>query len=328
MTDVANPEQMLFTSTAQAFLEKEVPLSRVRQLHADGIAFDTGWWSRAAWNWVGPACWYPRNSVVAARQVTASPTCALLAEQAGRTVAPGPLHPVSTVLAGLVEAPGGHEELIESLVSGEAVASWAAYEPNRPFGALQSPPVWPPQPPAPDPAIRIDGVKDRVEAGDQSDTVLVVAVCDGEIRQFVVPTDAPGVTVTPQNSVDLVKRYARLVFDGVEVGESAAVGTAEQTPDDHRTAAPGGPAAAVRRNRRNPRRGAHDDQSVAGRSAQFRPPAGLVPGPQASRRRHEDVVRSCAGHHPPAPSPRWPNVHRRRRSSSASRKPMWPSVLR
>ncbi len=43
MTDVANPEQMLFTSTAQSFLEKEVPLTRVRELHAEGNSFDTQW---------------------------------------------------------------------------------------------------------------------------------------------------------------------------------------------------------------------------------------------------------------------------------------------
>ena len=63
---------------------------------------------------------------------------ALVAELAGRTVAPGPLHPVSTVLAGLVEAPENHEETIESLVSGELVASWAVYEPGKPWAPLDA----------------------------------------------------------------------------------------------------------------------------------------------------------------------------------------------
>ncbi|OMC38159.1 acyl-CoA dehydrogenase [Mycobacterium sp. GA-1841] len=225
MTDVANPEQMLFTSTAQAFLEKEVPLSRVRGLHDEGNSFDTQWWGRAAeLGWA--------SLVVPEELGGGSPSgdgvtdLALLAEQLGHAVTPGPLHPVSTVLAGLVEAPGGHEELIESLVSGETVSAWAVYEPNRPF----APALAQTTATRTDSGYRIDGAKDRVEAGDRSDTVLVVAVCDGQIRQFVVPTDAPGVTVTTQNSVDLVKRYARVQFDGVEVGEDAAVGTAEQTP--------------------------------------------------------------------------------------------------
>jgi alkylation response protein AidB-like acyl-CoA dehydrogenase len=79
--------------------------------------------------------------------------------------------------------------------------------------------------------FRIDGVKDRVEAGAESGILLVVARCDGELRQFLVPTGAPGVRVEPQRSIDLVKRYARVHFDGVEVDASAAVGSAEQTAE-------------------------------------------------------------------------------------------------
>ena len=58
---------------------------------------------------------------------------ALVAEQIGHTVAPGPLHPVNIVLAGLVDADDAetHSATIESLVAGELVASWAVYEPGR-----------------------------------------------------------------------------------------------------------------------------------------------------------------------------------------------------
>ncbi|MDH6193653.1 alkylation response protein AidB-like acyl-CoA dehydrogenase [Mycobacterium frederiksbergense] len=228
MTDVANPEQMLFASTAQAFLEKEVPLSRVRQLHADGISFDPQWWGRAAeLGWA--SLLVPEELGGGSPSGDGVTDLALLAEQAGHTVAPGPLHPVSIVLAGLVEAPSGHEELIESLVSGETVASWAVYEPKRPFATATASDI-DTRATRTGSGYRINGVKDRVEAGDQSGTVLVVAVCDGEVRQFVVPTDAAGVTITPQASIDLVKRYARVQFDGVEVDESAVVGNAEQTP--------------------------------------------------------------------------------------------------
>src|SRR5215218_4097318 len=82
-----------------------------------------------------------------------------------------------------------------------------------------------------DSGFRIDGVKDRVEAGADSAVLLVVANCDGALRQFLVPTDARGVRIEPQKSVDLVKSYARVHFDGVEVEASAAVGTEEQTAD-------------------------------------------------------------------------------------------------
>ena len=48
MTEAVSPERLLFASTAQAFLEKEAPLSRVRALHEAGTSFEPGWWRRAA----------------------------------------------------------------------------------------------------------------------------------------------------------------------------------------------------------------------------------------------------------------------------------------
>lgn len=220
---MTNPEQMLFASTAQAFLEKEAPLSRVREMQAAGVSFETDWWQRAAelgWS----SLLVPEELGGGSVSGDGVADLALLAEQAGRSVAPGPLHPVSVVLAGLVEAPDGHEDTIEALVAGEAIASWAVYEPGRPWAPLQPGLTAT----AVDDGYRLDGVKDRVEAGDVASMFLVTATLDGVVRQFVVPADAAGVTVEAQNSVDMVRRYARVTFDGVAV--SAVVGSAEQTP--------------------------------------------------------------------------------------------------
>jgi len=67
-----------------------------------------------------------------------------------------------------------------------------------------------------------------VEAGAESAVLLVVARSDEGPRQFLVPTDAAGVTVTPQRSLDLVKRYAQVTFDGVSVDKAAEVGSVGQ----------------------------------------------------------------------------------------------------
>ncbi|GAB5900904.1 MULTISPECIES: acyl-CoA dehydrogenase family protein [Mycolicibacterium] len=220
----ANPEQMLFASTAQAFLDKEVPLSRVRQLHADGVAFDPAWWRRAAeLGWAGLLV--PEDLGGGSPSGDGVADLAVLAEQAGRSVAPGPLHPVSVVLAGLVEAPQNHEAAIESLVAGEAVASWAVYEPGKAWDPLD--PGLTATPTAT--GYRLDGAKDRVEAGTESSLVLAVASCDGVTRQFLVPIDTPGVTVEPQRSIDLVKRHARITFEGVQIPAEAAVGSPDHT---------------------------------------------------------------------------------------------------
>ncbi len=226
MTDAPNPEVLLFASTTQSFLEKEASLSRLRELHAAGTSFDHGWWRRAAeLGWT--SLLVPEELGGGSVSGDGVRDVALVAELAGKTVAPGPLHPVSTVLAGLVESPENHEETIEALVSGEAVASWAVYEPGTSWDPMNPSLTATPT----DSGFRLDGVKDRVEAGADSAALLVVAQCDGAVRQFLVPTDAPGVRIEPQKSVDLVKSYARVHLDGVEVDSSAVVGTPEQTAE-------------------------------------------------------------------------------------------------
>src|SRR3954463_4312679 len=204
MTDDANPERLLFASTTQSFLEKEASLSRLRELHAAGIPFEPDWWRRAAeLGWT--SLLVPEELGGGSVSGDGVADLALIAELIGKTVAQGPLHPVSTVLAGLVDAVNAetHSDVIESLVSGELVASWAVYEPQRPWAPLEAT-VTATRTAS---GFRIDGVKDRVEAGAESGVFLVVAQCDGAIRQFLVPADASGVSVESQNSLDLVKRY-------------------------------------------------------------------------------------------------------------------------
>lgn len=226
MTDVDSPEKLLFASTAQAFLEREASLSRVRELHAAGTAFEYSWWQRAAeLGWSGLLVPEELGGGSVSGDGVADLT--LIAELIGKTVAPGPLHPVSVVLAGLVDASTSatHADLVEALVAGEAIATWAVYEPGK---------SWSPADPhvtatRTDTGYRIDGVKDRVEAGAESTVLLVTARCDGEVRQFLVPSGAANVRIEAQRSLDLVKSYARVYFDGVEIADDAAVGTADET---------------------------------------------------------------------------------------------------
>ncbi|WP_156685880.1 acyl-CoA dehydrogenase family protein [Mycobacterium sp. Marseille-P9652] len=226
MTAVDSPEKILFASTTQAFLNKEAPLRRVRELHAAGESFDPAWWRRAAeLGWAGLLV--PEELGGGSVSESGFADLAAVAEQLGHTVAPGPLYPVSTVLAALAECadPRAHASTIEALVSGDLVASWAVSEPGRGWDPADPSVIATPT----DSGYRIDGTKDRVEAAAQSGLLLVVARCGNGIRQFLVPTDAPGVRIAPQQSVDLVKQYARVHFEGVAVPSSAAVGDPEET---------------------------------------------------------------------------------------------------
>jgi len=131
---------------------------------------------------------------------------------------------VNVVAAALSEAANAaeHGPVIAALMSGDAVASWASYEPGRSWVPLT-------------PAVRavrsrtgfvLSGVKDRVEAGDQADYFLVTAAGPDGLMQFLVPVSAAGVTVTAQRSLDLVRRYARLDLAGVVLPGSAVVSPA------------------------------------------------------------------------------------------------------
>lgn len=225
MTAVESPEKILFASTSAAFLQKETPLRKVRELHASGVSFEPAWWQRAAeLGWTGLLV--PEELGGGSVSGDGFADLALVAEQIGKTVAPGPLYPVSVVLAALVDSAehAVHADTIDSLVSGATVATWAVYEPGRGWDPMQPTVTATPT----NSGYRIDGVKDRVEAGAQSDLLLVVARLGDQVAQFLVPTDAPGVRVEAQDCVDFVKQYARVTFDGVTVAQTAAVGSTRQ----------------------------------------------------------------------------------------------------
>ncbi|OBK90080.1 acyl-CoA dehydrogenase family protein [Mycolicibacter sinensis] len=218
-------ETALFVDTARAFLDKHATLTAQRELHAQGRSYDPHWWTQAAeLGWAGLLV--PEELGGGSVSASGLHDLTAIAEAIGRTVAPGPLYPVSTVLAGLVDADNRaeHAATIAALVSGEQVATWAADEPGRAFR--------PHQPGATatktGTGYRLNGVKDRVEAGAQADLILVGArTDDGALRQFLVGADAPGVTVRPQACIDLVKQYARIELNDVET--QAVVGSAAQT---------------------------------------------------------------------------------------------------
>jgi alkylation response protein AidB-like acyl-CoA dehydrogenase len=216
-------DQKLFRATTREFLEKEMPLTRVRELAGSGIGFEPDWWRRGSelgWNSliVDPAA--GGDSISGEGLVDAC----IVAEEMGRLVSPGPLIGANVVAAALSEAANvaDHAEVIAALMAGEAVASWAVYEPRR---------GWSPMTPTARATLDgsgyvLSGVKDRVDCGDQADYFLVAAAGPDELAQFIVPAAAPGVTVTAEQSLDLVRRYARVDMDGVELPATSVVSPA------------------------------------------------------------------------------------------------------
>jgi alkylation response protein AidB-like acyl-CoA dehydrogenase len=216
-------DQKLFRATTREFLEKEMPLTRVRALAESGIGFEPDWWKRGSeLGWtsmvVDPAA--GGDSISGEGLVDAC----IVAEEMGRLVSPGPLVGANVVAATLSEAANAadHAELIAALMAGEAVASWAVDEPRRGWS-----PLAPTVQATPDRSgYVLSGVKDRVDCGDQAGYFLVTAAGPDGPAQFIVPAAAPGVTVTAEQSLDIVRRYARVDMDGVELPATSAVSPA------------------------------------------------------------------------------------------------------
>jgi alkylation response protein AidB-like acyl-CoA dehydrogenase len=229
-----NPDQSFFQETTRRFLEGEAPLTRVRELADDPAGFDRGWWRRGAeLGWT--AFLVPEEHGGGTLSGGGLADLAIVAEEFGRMVSPGPLHPAN-VVAGALAASGTPEqqaEVLPGIVSGDLVATWCFTEPGR---------GWRPSDvelaarPSGDGFV-LAGTKAMVEAAGEAEWFLVSARSNGAgdgLVQFLVPRDAPGITVTPMDGLDLVRRFGQVQFDDVAMPSTARVGVGDATADIER----------------------------------------------------------------------------------------------
>jgi len=212
---VVTEDQELFCATTRKFLGREGPLATVRALARSDAGFDRDYWRQgAALGWT--SLLVPAALGGGAMTGAGITDLAALAEIFGAHVAPGPLLPVN-VVAGAIARSGTAEQqahLLPGLCGGDTVAAWAHLEPTAP-GAVTVSRVAD--------GFVLHGTKEPVEAGAQADVLLVSARSDDGPVQLLVDARAEGVAVTPLQSVDLVRRYARVEFDAARVPASALV---------------------------------------------------------------------------------------------------------
>ena len=222
-------DQEFFRDTTRKFLERECPIVTVRGLRASDTGFDRDYWRQGAeLGWTSLVV--PEDLGGGSVSGHGVSDLALVADAFGRHVAPGPLLPCNVVALALARSGSAEQQdtILPAIVSGEVVATWAFTEapPHDRLGDI---------------ALRAEadgsewvltGTKSPVEAGAEADHLLVTAATDAGPAQFLVAPDVPGLTVTPLRSVDLVRRFARIEFDGVRVPASAAVGEAGDAAAD------------------------------------------------------------------------------------------------
>jgi alkylation response protein AidB-like acyl-CoA dehydrogenase len=215
------PDQELLRDTTRKFLHATLPLTAVRALADNAAGFDRGWWRKGAeLGWTSLLVDEQRGggsvSGYGLRDL------ALVAEEMGAMVSPGPL--IATNVVAQTLACDASDELAEQvlpgLLAGESVAAWCVAEPGRAVTAdgmtLQAR--------RDGDEFVLDGVKCPVDSGGEADWLLVTAAASDGLSQFLIPSSTPGLRITRLRGLDLVRRHAEIRFEDVRVPASAVVG--------------------------------------------------------------------------------------------------------
>ena len=224
-------EQALFHETVRRFVETETPVSRVREIGENPDGFDHDWWRQAAeLGWT--SLLVPEDLGGGSISGDGVADLAIVAEEVGRGVAPGPLLPVNVVAASVARSGSTDQqtEILPGLLDGRLIGAWCYHEPSGGW--------WPEdvglEAELVDGGFRLEGTKQAVEGAVQAHYLLVTARVDGALTQFLVPADSEGIRIVPQQSLDLVRRFGEVHFDGVDVGPDCLLGQVGGAIDDVR----------------------------------------------------------------------------------------------
>jgi alkylation response protein AidB-like acyl-CoA dehydrogenase len=223
-------DQEFFRETTLRFLSNKSEPDSLRSLQTDADGFDPGYWRQGAelgWTSLLISEEHGGGSIGGNGVVDMS----IVADAFGRHAAPGPL--ISTnVVAAAIDRAGDAAQVAENLggfIAGERVGAWCLSEP-APHDDLDGSSAVIAT--ADDGGYRLSGIKAPVEAGAQADVLLVVALLDGAVNQFLVDPNSEGVTIRPLQSVDLSRRFAAIEFDDVIVPADAVLGKVGSRADD------------------------------------------------------------------------------------------------
>jgi alkylation response protein AidB-like acyl-CoA dehydrogenase len=213
-------DQEMVRDTARRFLEKEAPISSIRALYDSPDGFSREQWRQALeLGWLSLAL--PESAGGFSVSGAVGQDLAIIAEEMGRLVGAGPFVSTAVCLLGLAVRPDTAEigELMANLASGGSMIAWAFGEPGNVWetDAFQTRAAFDGG------DVIIDGVKAYVEAGAQADVFLVAARCGAGLVQVLVPATGPGVIVKPGRSVDFVRRFAEVAFEGVRAPRNAVI---------------------------------------------------------------------------------------------------------
>jgi alkylation response protein AidB-like acyl-CoA dehydrogenase len=216
-------EQDELREGVRAVLARECPMSVVREVVEKGVAAHGLWAHMVELGW--PALTVPAD---AGGMGLGMVELAVVVEELGRVMAPGPFIPTVTQFAPAVREAGSPDQrarFLAAVASGESTGALAltetggSYDPAR-VGAIASAA-------ADGDGVLLEGEKDAVLGAATADEIVVVARRPGThgddgVGAYVVQRDQ--VTLAPIGSLDPSRDLSRLTLDGAHVGADRILG--------------------------------------------------------------------------------------------------------
>ncbi len=209
-------DQEELRASVRSFLDKECPLELVRSVVEGGEATSKLWASMVALDW--PALAVPEENGGLGLSIVET---AVVVEELGRAVAPGPLLPTVTQFAPMVREIGTPEQrqrFLSEVASGALTGTVALADHARGWSlgdvtmtAERAEGGW-----------VLDGTKLGVLAGEGMTEVVVVARVGDGVGAFVVP--AAEARLTPVRSLDASRPLSTATLDRVLVPDDRALG--------------------------------------------------------------------------------------------------------
>jgi len=211
-------EEDLLRSEARKFFKKhcdELTLMKLVASKHDPHRVPECLWDRQAWGKMAELGWttlaVPEDAGGLGMSAVAVAT---LVEEAGRAAFPSPL--IATINATYVLAACGTEgartalgEIAEGKTAGLAITnrrgSWESADTDVTAAGSGS-------------TVTLNGTAWFVQDARKADLLVVSARSEAGVGLYVVPVDAPGVTIVPDSIVDLTRDQAHVTFAGVEAG--------------------------------------------------------------------------------------------------------------
>ena len=221
MDVTATDDQLMLRDMTRRFLEERSPIGALRRLADSGGKLDRAAWREGAeLGWI--ALFVPEAQGGIAESAQGVVDAAIVAEELGRVVYSGPFLSSCVVADAVARAgsPDQQEGILPGLASGDTIAAWCLAG-KAPSAGAEAGSVT---------AGRgydgyiLDGLAGFVEDAEVADLLLVTAMGDDGISQFLLPVTTPGITITPLEALDLGRRLAEVRFDSVRISAGASLG--------------------------------------------------------------------------------------------------------